>query len=146
MQQFAHPRVSTHAINAATLCVLATLSACMGSSGDGSEVGVPARSYALGATISGLNSSGLVLMVHARQRDDADLFQMVNQRMSSVREQIGNATAVSVAAGESTQGLVSSLPAGTSYSVIVQTQPTGETCTVGAVPARSNRRRVPMWR
>jgi hypothetical protein len=77
----------------------------MGSSSDGSDSSsVSARTYSLGTTISGLNSSGLVLMV--------------------------NATAVSVAAGKTTQRLARSLPWGTSYSVTVQTQPTGETCTV----------------
>jgi len=77
----------------------------MGRSSDGSDSSsVSARTYSLGTTISGLNSSGLVLMV--------------------------NSTAVSVAAGQTTRRLARSLPWGTSYSVTVQTQPTGETCTV----------------
>jgi uncharacterized repeat protein (TIGR03803 family) len=116
--------------NAAILCVLAAQSACVGSSSDDSSgSSVPARTYALGTTISGLNSAGLVLLVDARQRIDADLFHMVNERISSGRMQVV-ATAVSVAAGETTQGLVSSLSSGTSYSVTVRTQPTGEMCTV----------------
>jgi uncharacterized repeat protein (TIGR03803 family) len=105
MLQFAHHRSWTRVANAAILCVLAALSGCMGGSGsDGSGSSVSARTYSLRTTISGLNSSGLELMV--------------------------NATAVSVAAGQTTQGLAGSLPSGTSYSVTVQTQPTGETCTV----------------
>jgi uncharacterized repeat protein (TIGR03803 family) len=105
----------------------------MGSSSDGSDSSsssVSARTYSLGSTISGLNSSGLVLMVNARQRIDADLFHMVNELNTSGQMLMVNATAVSVAAGQTTQGLASSLPSGTSYSVTVQTQPTGETCTV----------------
>lgn len=87
-----------------------------------------ARTYSLGTTISGLNSSGLVLMVNAqRQRIGAYLFPMVKGLDSS---EMVNATAVSVPAGETTQGLASSLLSGTSYSVTVQTQPTGETCSV----------------
>jgi uncharacterized repeat protein (TIGR03803 family) len=103
----------------------------MGSNSDASSgSSVAARTYSLGTTISGLNSSGLVLMVNTRQRIDADLFHMVNERISSGRVQMVNATAMSVAAGETTQGLASSLSSGTSYSVTVQTQPAGETCTV----------------
>jgi uncharacterized repeat protein (TIGR03803 family) len=72
-----------------------------------------------------------VLMVNARsQRIDAYLFPMVDGRDSSGQVLMVNTRAVSVAAGETTQGLASSLPSGTSYSVTIQTQPTGETCTV----------------
>jgi uncharacterized repeat protein (TIGR03803 family) len=133
MLQFAHQRPSVRNVaNAALLCVLAALSACRGSSSDGGDGAgsVSARTYSLDSTISGLNSSGLVLMVHSRQHIDADFFRMVNERLSSGRMQMVNAAAVSVAAGATTQGLASSLSSGTSYSVAVQTQPTGETCTV----------------
>jgi uncharacterized repeat protein (TIGR03803 family) len=132
MLQFAHQRSSTRRVaNAAILCVLATLSGCAGSSGDGSSASnAAARTYSLASTISGLNSSGLVLIVHAREVVDADLFRMVNERNSSARVQMVDATAVSVAAGKTTQPLASSLPAGASYFVTVQTQPMGETCTV----------------
>jgi uncharacterized repeat protein (TIGR03803 family) len=105
-----------------------------GSGSDGSNINsgsVSARTYSLRTTISGLNSSGLVLMVNARsQRIDAYLFPMVDGRDSSGQVLMVNTRAVSVAAGETTQGLASSLPSGTSYSVTIQTQPTGETCTV----------------
>src|SRR5271163_3672190 len=103
MQKFAHQRSWTrHFASAGILCALAALSGCTSrTSSDGSISSssiLSARTYSLGATISGLNSSGHVLMV--------------------------DATAVSVAAGTTTQRLVSSIPAGTSYSVAVQTQPT----------------------
>jgi len=134
MLQFAHPRSwRAHVTNVAILCVLTALSACMGSSSDGSNSGsssVSARTYSLGSTISGLKSSGLVLMVNARLRIDADLFYMVNERRTSEQVLMVDPTAVSVAAGQITQELASWLPSGTSYSVTVQTQPTGETCSV----------------
>ncbi|HEY2532519.1 MAG TPA: choice-of-anchor tandem repeat GloVer-containing protein [Xanthobacteraceae bacterium] len=110
-----------------------------GSSGGGSSV-VPARTYSLRTTINGLDASGLVLMVNARhQRGGADLFYMGNERNSFGQVLIANssgqmlmadATAVSVSVGATTQGLASALPSGASYSVTVQSQPTGETCTV----------------
>jgi len=103
-----------HAASAAVLCALVALSGCTDGSCSAYSTFCPisnsissslsARTYFLGATISGLESSGLVLMV--------------------------NAVAVSVAAGATTQGLASLLPSGTRYSVAVQTQPTGQTCTV----------------
>jgi uncharacterized repeat protein (TIGR03803 family) len=131
MVQFGLHRSRTRRVtNAAIVCVFAAQSGCVGSSSeDSSGNSAPARTYSLGTTINGLNSAGLVLMVDARQRIDADLFHMVNERMSSERMQV-LAAAVSVAAGETTQGLVSSLSSGMSYSVTVRTQPTGETCTV----------------
>lgn len=63
-----------------------------------------AQNYSLGATIQGLNSTGLVLMV--------------------------NATAVTIPMGPTTDVLAGSLAPGTSYTVTVQAQPTGETCQV----------------
>jgi uncharacterized repeat protein (TIGR03803 family) len=122
--------------NAAILCVLAALSGCSGSSGsEGSNSSsVVARTYSLGSTIKGLNSSGLVLMLHDRQAVIAPASLaaafVVDELNSAQRVLTIDATPVSVAAGESTQGLASSLPSGTSYSVTIQTQPTGETCTV----------------
>ena len=87
--------------------------------------------YSLGATISGLNSSGLVLMVKGRrQAIGANAFHLVNELSSSVQLLMVNSTAVSVAAGKTMQGLANSLPSGTGYSVMVQTQPAGEICTV----------------
>jgi uncharacterized repeat protein (TIGR03803 family) len=78
-----------------------SLSGC--GSGDGTSSSATGQTFSLRATLSGLQSSGLVLTV--------------------------NGTAVSVAQGQ-TASLASSLPSGTSYSVAVATQPTGETCTV----------------
>ena len=95
---------------------------------------VAARTYSLDSTISGLNSSGLVLMVHDRLGVNAPASAVaafvVDEMNSSAHVLTMNATLVSVAAGQTTQGLASSLPSGTSYSVTVQTQPAGETCTV----------------
>ena len=131
MLQVAHHRAWTRgATNAAILCVLAALSGCNGNGSGGGGAGISGRSYSLGTTISGLNSSGLVLMVNAGQRSDADLFHMAGERNTPVQMLLANATAVSVAAGMTTQRLAKSLPSGASYSVTVQTQPTGETCSV----------------
>jgi hypothetical protein len=133
MPQFAHQNTWIRRVTSAViLCVWAALSSCTGSSGGGgdSSSSVSGRTYSLGSTISGLNSSGLVLMVNSRQRSDADLFHMATELNTSGQMLMLNATAVSVAAGKTTQRLARSLPSGSSYSVTVQTQPTGETCTV----------------
>ncbi|HEX4049779.1 MAG TPA: choice-of-anchor tandem repeat GloVer-containing protein [Steroidobacteraceae bacterium] len=98
-----------------SLCVSLALSACGSDSGNpfsafsspGSASNastVPAPTYSISAAVSGLGSSGLVLMV--------------------------NATAVSVAAGTSSQLLASSLASGTTYTVTIQSQPTGQACTI----------------
>jgi uncharacterized repeat protein (TIGR03803 family) len=140
MVQFAHQRSWARRVaNAAILCGLAALSGCTGSgSGDGSNDfsrsisnGLSVRTYSLGTTISGLNSSGLVLMVNA-QRQPLGTYRLpvVYGLNFSGRLPMDNATAVSVAAGKTMQALAGSLPAGASYSVTVRTQPTGETCTV----------------
>jgi uncharacterized repeat protein (TIGR03803 family) len=103
--KLAHQRSWTRRVtSAALLCALAALSGCSGGSNSDGSSSVSGPTYSLGATISGLDSSGLVLRV--------------------------NTTAVSVAAGATSQALASALPSGTSYSVAVQAQPTGETCTV----------------
>jgi uncharacterized repeat protein (TIGR03803 family) len=131
MLQVAYQNCWTRRVtNAAILCVLAALSGCKGGSseGSGSSAGASARTYSLGTTISGLNSSGLVLMVNAHQRFGT--FPVVNELNAAGQLLMAGAMAVNVAAGQTTQGLANSLPAGTSYSVTVQTQPTGETCTV----------------
>ncbi len=77
------------------------LSACGGGS---SSSDPPAQTYSLSATISGLDSSGLVLSV--------------------------DGASVSVTSGTSTQVLAASLASGTQYSVTVAVQPTGQTCSV----------------
>ena len=131
MRQFAYQSCFTRRVtNAAILCVLAALGGCSGGGGGGGGRNESARTYSLGTTISGLTSSGLVLMVRAAQRSDADLFLMVNELNTSGQRLMVNATAVSVPAGRTTQRLARSLPLGTSYSVTVQAQPMGETCTV----------------
>jgi uncharacterized repeat protein (TIGR03803 family) len=131
MLQFVHQNCWTRRVtSAAILCVLA-LGGCSRSNSDGSYSGsVSGRTYSLGSTISGLNTSGLVLMVNAGQRSDADLFHMANDLYFSGQMLMVNSTAVSVPAGRTSQRLARSLPWGTSYSVTVQTQPVGETCTV----------------
>jgi uncharacterized repeat protein (TIGR03803 family) len=131
MPQFAQRNTRIQRVTyAAILCVLAALSSCMGSSGGSDGSSVSGRTYSLASTISGLSSSGLVLMVNSGQRSDADLFHMPDELKPSGEVLMVDATAVSVAAGNTTQRLARSLPAGSSYSVTVQTQPTGETCTV----------------
>jgi uncharacterized repeat protein (TIGR03803 family) len=89
-----------------------------------------ASGYSLGSTVSGLNSAGLVLMVNAGQPSQAPLFLMLNERRPSWQAQILSATPVSVTAGKTTQQLARSLVSGTSYTVTVQSQPMGETCSV----------------
>jgi uncharacterized repeat protein (TIGR03803 family) len=135
---------TNRATGTAMLIALLVLSGCSGGGSSSSNGVTPmAQTYSLSGTVSGLNSSGLVLMVNAeRQRRVATPLDMayapnpsgrelvVNGLDSSMHVLMVNATAVSVAAGKTTQGLVSSLPSGTSYSVTVQRQPTGETCTV----------------
>ena len=132
MLHFAHQNSWTRRVtNAAILCVLAAQSGCSGGSSDGgnSGSGVSARTYSLSTTISGLDSSGLMLMVSARrQLNEKNLLPMADELSFPV--QMANAAAVSVPAGQTSQQLASGLPSGSSYSVTVQAQPTGETCTV----------------
>ncbi len=132
---------TSRAAGTAMLIALLVLSGCSGGGSSSNGVAPTAQTYSLSGTVSGLDSSGLVLMVNAqRQRrvayptdykyNPSGREPMVNGLDFSGHALMVNATAVSVAAGKTTQGLVSSLPSGTSYSVTVQRQPTGETCTV----------------
>jgi uncharacterized repeat protein (TIGR03803 family) len=144
MWRFIALRPHTSRAAGTAMTALLVLSGCSGGGSSSSNGVAPmAQTYSLSGTVSGLNSSGLVLMVNAqRQRRVAiplDLAYVptpsarelvVNGLDSSMHVLMVNATAVSVAAGKTTQGLVSSLPSGTSYSVSIQRQPTGETCTV----------------
>lgn len=116
MRQSVHPRSwIRHASSAALLCAWAALSGCRYNGTDpfsafsspsspSSASQASVLTYSLSASISGLSSSGLVLMV--------------------------NAQAVSVASGTSSQSLATSLAEGSSYSVTIQSQPTGQTCSV----------------
>src|SRR5580658_2151860 len=133
---------TSRAAGTAMLIALLVMSGCSGGgSSSGNGITPTAQTYSLSGTVSGLNSSGLVLMVNAerlrRVAYPSDYATnpfghepMVKGLDASGRVLMVNATAVSVAAGKTTQGLVSSLPSGTSYSVTVQRQPTGETCSV----------------
>jgi uncharacterized repeat protein (TIGR03803 family) len=120
------------AAGTATLTVVLALSGCSGGASSSSNDGNPwAPTYSLSGTVSGLNSSGLMLTVNVRRRImGADLFLEYNELKSFGPVVMANATAVSVAARETTQSLSSALTSGTSYSVAVQTQPAGQTCTV----------------
>ena len=73
---------------------------------------------------------GLVLMVNAAQRSDTDLFHIFNRRSIAGYMQVLNAAPVTVSAGKTAQMLVRSLPSGANYSVTIQSQPTGETCSI----------------
>jgi uncharacterized repeat protein (TIGR03803 family) len=89
----------------AFIAILGTSLALSGCGGDSSSnIGPSVQTYSLSGTVSGLTSSGLVLTV--------------------------DGTAVSVTASGTTQRLATSLPSGMSYTVTVQTQPMGETCSV----------------
>jgi uncharacterized repeat protein (TIGR03803 family) len=133
---------TSRAAGTAMLIALLVLSGCSGGgSSSGNGVTPTAQTYSLSGTVSGLKSSGLVLMVNAQRqrrvayptdyaRSPSGREPMVNALDFSGHVLMVNAAAVSVAAGKTTQGLVSSLLSGTSYSVTVQRQPTGETCTV----------------
>ncbi|HTT06398.1 MAG TPA: choice-of-anchor tandem repeat GloVer-containing protein [Steroidobacteraceae bacterium] len=92
------------------LCALGTLGGCSGDDPNPFSAfanlvsSASVQDYSLAATLSGLNSSGLVLLV--------------------------NATAVSVRPGVTIEVLASALSAGSSYTVTIQSQPTGETCAI----------------
>src|SRR5581483_16250 len=84
-----------------SLCALGLIG-CGGGGGSGNNT--TGSTYSITASVQGLNSGGLVLLVNTAQ--------------------------VTVSSGASSVGLASMLNAGTAYSVTVQTQPTGETCSV----------------
>ncbi|HEX3915060.1 MAG TPA: choice-of-anchor tandem repeat GloVer-containing protein [Steroidobacteraceae bacterium] len=134
MPQFAQQSFRTRRItHAAIVCILAALGGCMdrgGDAGNGGSSTPAAQTFSLGSTISGLHSSGLVLMVDAgRQRLGTRLAPMFDELSFPL---MVNAMAISVPSGQTTQGLVGSLPAGTSYSVTIENQPSGESCSVAA--------------
>lgn len=93
------------AFTAATICSILLAGCGGGSTSGGSDpTSNPPPTYSLGGSITGLTASGLVL---------------------------ANGTAtVSPVAGASTFSFPAALASGTSYDVVVQTQPTGEVCTV----------------
>ena len=87
---------------------IATLTACGGGDGGGGSGGAgnkgTSNTYSITANVQGLNSGGLVLLVNTAQ--------------------------VAVSSGATAVSLASMLNSGAAYSVRVQTQPTGETCSV----------------
>jgi uncharacterized repeat protein (TIGR03803 family) len=88
---------------------LTTLGGCTSSSDPFSafsniSASVKAHTYSLGASITGLSAAGLVLTVNAQEVD--------------------------VPAGASSQSLASALAPGSSYTVTIQSQPTGQTCSI----------------
>jgi uncharacterized repeat protein (TIGR03803 family) len=115
---------------------LAALSACdhgasSGGSGNRSISSVSARTYSLAASISGLNSPGLVLTVNEQAQLHLDYLLPARPGPGSSGQLAApNSKTMTVAAGTTTQGLANSLPTGASYSVVIQTQPDGETCSV----------------
>ena len=123
---------TSRAAGAAVLSALLALSGCSGTGNSGGNgISPSAQTYSLSGTVSGLNSSGLVLTVNLPRRLlGPDLFIHLNEAKSSGRVLMVSAASVSVTAGKTRQGLSSSLPSGTSYSVTVETQPAGEWCSV----------------
>jgi len=87
---------------------IATLTACGGGDGGGGSGGAgnkgTSNTYSITANVQGLNSGGLVLLVNTAQ--------------------------VAVSSGATAVSLASMLNSGAAYNVRVQTQPTGETCSV----------------
>ncbi len=88
------------------LCTTLALSACGGGNSTGVADSPSAQKYALSGTVSGLTGSGLVLSV--------------------------NGTPVTVGSGTTSVALAQNLAAGTAYTVMVATQPAGQTCSVAA--------------
>lgn len=89
----------------ATTFALGLIGCGGGSSGNNSASnGGDAQVYSISASIQGLNSGGLVLLVNTAQ--------------------------IAVSSGATNVTLASMLNSGTAYSVTVQTQPTGDTCSV----------------
>jgi uncharacterized repeat protein (TIGR03803 family) len=94
---------SRHAI-AASFFVLALNGCGGGSGGDPSGNGAATQNYSVSGTVQGLSSDGLVLLVNGAQ--------------------------VVVSNGATEVSLASMFKTGTAYTVTVQAQPTGETCSV----------------
>jgi uncharacterized repeat protein (TIGR03803 family) len=101
----------------------------------------PLQSWSLGATIHGLNASGLVLMVDVEQTLAAAQALHDGWRAPAQRWQIHPpgvpcacelpaARSVDVPVGATSQLLAGSLPTGTRYAVGIQAQPSGERCSL----------------
>ena len=103
MQKQCRPRLAGYRYGLGSLLTLA-LVGCGGGGGGGSSNTAPSSTYSITASVQGLNSGGLVLLV--------------------------NATQVPVSSGATSVTLASMLNSGTAYTVTVQSQPTGETCSV----------------
>jgi uncharacterized repeat protein (TIGR03803 family) len=100
--------------------------ALSGCSANGSSRALPARSDSLVATISGLDSSGLVLVVDTTRGLGAASKSPLAQSGSAMVD----SRTESVSAGQTTRILPALLPTGSSYRVMIQTQPAGETCSI----------------
>jgi hypothetical protein len=94
------PRAARLTVACSTIALAGWLSACS------SGASAPPPMYSLGGSVSGLSTSGLVL--------------------------VNSGKALAVGSGATSFSYGSILTAGTSYAVTVQTQPSGETCSVSA--------------
>jgi uncharacterized repeat protein (TIGR03803 family) len=102
VQKQCRPWLMGHRYPVGVLLAL-SLAGCGGGGGGGSGNNATSA-YSITASIQGLNSGGLVLLVNAKQ--------------------------VAVSSGASSVALASMVNSGTAYTVTVQSQPTGETCNV----------------
>jgi uncharacterized repeat protein (TIGR03803 family) len=104
MQKTLRPLLAGYRYAIASLFALG-LTGCGGGSGNNSASNQgSAQTYSISASIQGLQSGGLVLLVNTGQ--------------------------VAVSSGATSVSLASMLNSGTAYTVTVQTQPTGATCSV----------------
>jgi sugar lactone lactonase YvrE len=111
LQNLKHSRnCKTWARHGVALLLVLALSACNpqddppATSGTSSGVGNTPQTYELNGSVTGLSRDGLVLLV--------------------------GSTAIAVESGAGSVALATGLSSGTAYSVTVQTQPAGETCSV----------------
>ena len=103
MKRKFHPWFRGYRYGVAPLLALALIS-CGGGGGGGSGNNTTSSTYSITASVQGLTGSGLVLLV--------------------------NTMTVAVSSGAPSVTLASMLNSGAAYTVTVQTQPTGETCSV----------------
>jgi uncharacterized repeat protein (TIGR03803 family) len=104
MKKKLHPWLEGYRYGVGSLFALGLIGCGGSGGGGGSGNNATSSTYSIIASVQGLNSGGLVLVVNTAQ--------------------------VAVSSGASSVALASMLNSGTAYSVTVQTQPTGETCSV----------------